>query len=198
MRQTLFGERRSPGIRAGRLLEGSRRWCGLLALCLVLAVAASGQGEDQNPPMGPAGEEPIHIASDRMVADQQARTVVFEGHVTVQQGDLTITGHRMTVYASEGGDVSGDAMMEKIERIEVLGDVRISQQGRVATADKAVLYNREEKVVLLGNPTLVQGKDRVRGKQITLYLRDQRSVVEGGVDAPVQAVFHPKKGSDKP
>ncbi|MBC7359764.1 MAG: lipopolysaccharide transport periplasmic protein LptA [Desulfacinum sp.] len=197
MRQALFGERRWPGIRAGRLLGGSRRWCGGLALCLVLALAAPGQGEDKGP-VGPAGEEPIHIASDRMVADQQARTVVFEGHVTVQQGDMTITGHKMTVYASEGGDVSGDAMMEKIERIEVLGDVRISQQGRVATADKAVLYNREEKVVLLGNPTLVQGKDRVRGKQITLYLRDQRSVVEGGVDAPVQAVFHPKKGSDKP
>ncbi len=150
---------------------------------------------------GPAGfsarGEPIRIASDRMVADQNSKTVIFEGHVTVQQGDMTITGRRLTVYADKSGDLSENGMMEKIDRIEITGDVRISQQGRIATAHKAVLYMREQKVVLMGDPMLAQGKDRVRGKLITLYLRERRSVVEGGADQPVQAVFHPRRREKK-
>ncbi|SMC26630.1 lipopolysaccharide export system protein LptA [Desulfacinum hydrothermale DSM 13146] len=197
MTRLLLGKSVWTWLQALGRVRGTGGWCGLIVLCWVLAVSANAYGADPGPG-ATVGQEPIHIASDRMVADQKERTVVFEGHVTVRQGDMTITGQKMTVYGTEGGNGSDQAMMDKIQRIVVVGDVRISQQGRVATADRAVLYNREQKVVLLGQPMLIQGKDRVKGKQITLYLRDQRSVVEGGADAPVQAVFHPKKGSGQP
>lgn len=179
----------------------------MMACCMTLlmgglcGVAAQSQG----PAALRSGQEaakPIQIASDRMVADQKTRTVVFEGHVTVQQGSMTITGQKLTVYAAEKGKGaakdSGEVTGDQIERIEVEGNVVISERNRVATSQKAVLFNREQKIVLMGDPVLVQGKDKVQGDLITLYLEDQRSVVEGRAGNPVQAVFHPKETPQKP
>jgi len=139
-------------------------------------------------------DAPLHIASDRMEADQRERTVTFEGHVIVRQEDLTITGKRLKVYALKEDKPSKGAMMERIDRIEVEGDVKISQRDRIATAEKAVYYHGEQKIVLIGRPSVSQGQDTIRGRMITLYLEEERSVVEGGEETPVQAVFHPERG----
>ncbi len=188
---------------------GRRRARWLLAfLCLMATLGTDptglrGQSQSAVPTRsGQEGAKPINIASDRMVADQKSRTVVFQGHVTVQQGAMTMTGQTLTVYGSEktkgAGSASGEVTGEQIERIEVEGNVVISEGDRVATCQKAVFYNKEQKIVLMGAPVLVQGKDRVQGDLITLYLEDQRSVVEGRAGNPVQAVFHPKEAPKKP
>jgi lipopolysaccharide export system protein LptA len=140
-------------------------------------------------------DAPLNIASDRMEVSQKERTILFEGHVVIQQEDLTITGRRMVVHAAGGGKGDGgdSSMMEKIDRIEIEGDVRIAQREKVATSEKSVYYHREQKIVLIGNPVVSQGDDKVQGRLITLYLADGRSVVEGGESSPVQAVLHPRK-----
>jgi len=168
---------------------------------LVLVVGTTGVSAQNRAALPGRSQEdaakPIQIASDRMVADQKSRTVVFEGHVTVQQGAMTITGQKLTVYGAQestgAGRQSGEITGEQIERIEVEGNVVISERDRVATSQKAILYNREQKIVLMGDPVLVQGKDRVQGDLITLYLEDRKSIVEGRAGNPVQAVFHPKE-----
>lgn len=136
-------------------------------------------------------DAPIHIASDRMEANQKDRSISFEGHVVVQQDDLTITGKKLTVYAAQESQDSVSAMMNQIDRIEVTGDVKISKQDKVAVADKAVYYHKNQKIVLSGNPRVTQGQDTVRGQFITLYLKEERSIVEGGKETPVQAILHP-------
>lgn len=185
--------------------EHTRRLLALLSLLATLAAASGLRAQTQSAvPIRSAQDagKPIHIASDRMVADQKSRTVVFEGHVTVQQGAMTITGQKLTVYGAEkahgASNASGEVTGEQIERIEVEGNVVISEGDRVATSQKAVLYNKEQKIVLMGTPVLVQGKDKVQGDLITLYLEDQKSVVEGRAGNPVQAVFHPKETPRKP
>ncbi|NLI31788.1 MAG: hypothetical protein GX422_03240 [Deltaproteobacteria bacterium] len=84
-------------------------------------------------------------------------------------------------------------MMEKIDRIEVEGNVRISQRDKLATSEKAVYYHQEQKIVLMGRPVVSQGKDKVQGRLITLYIAQGKSVVEGGEETPVQAVLHPSR-----
>jgi lipopolysaccharide export system protein LptA len=140
-------------------------------------------------------DSPLHIASDRMEVKQNEKTILFEGHVVVQQDDLTITGRTLKVYAASTGTEknSQSSMMDKIDRIEIEGDVKISQQDKVATADKAVYYHVEQKIVLMGNPVVSQGADKVQGRLITLYIAQGRSVVEGGAQTPVQAVLHPAR-----
>ena len=111
--------------------------------------------------------------------------------MVVQQGDLTITGKALRVIAVPGDKPGQDSMMDKIDRIEIEGEVRISQREKLATAEKAVYYHQENKIVLMGNPTVSQGQDKLMGRLITLYIKEGRSVVEGGESTPVQAVLHP-------
>jgi lipopolysaccharide export system protein LptA len=128
-----------------------------------------------------------------MEVNQNDRTISFQGHVLVQQDDLTISGSRLKVNAAAGARPGQSGMMEKIDRIEVEGDVKITQRDKIATAEKAVYYHQEQKIVLLGSPSVSQGSDTVRGRLITLYLKEGKSVVEGGEQSPVQAVLHPSR-----
>lgn len=195
-RRTWKRERKRCGVRCILAV-------GLAAWMLVIAPGLSAQSQTSSPePSGRESAAPIQIASDRMVADQKNRTVVFEGHVTAQQGTMTITAEKLTVYGAEkakgAGAASGHVTEEQIERIEAEGHVVISEGDRVATAQKAVLDNRQQKIVLMGDPVLVQGRDKVQGEVITLHLQDRTSIVEGRAGRPVKAVFHPKESLQKP
>ncbi len=144
-------------------------------------------------------DSPLHIASDRMEVMQKERMILFEGHVEIRQDDLSITAARMRVFAAASGKEKPkekdpqNAMMEKIDRIEVEGEVRISQRDKLATSDKAVYYHQDRKIVLMGRPVVSQGRDKVQGRLITLYIDEGKSVVEGGSETPVQAVLHPSR-----
>jgi len=148
-------------------------------------------------------DSPIHIVSDRMEVKQKENTILFEGHVIVKQDNVTITGNRMTVFVIQApqkapANVSEknpgkDNMADRIERIEVDGDVKISQMDKIATADRAVYYHKEQKIVLMGHPAVSRGQDQLRGRLITLYLPEEKSVVEGGQEAPVEAVLYPRQ-----
>jgi len=172
-----------------------------ILLFLIVMPSQAWSAEKQNP-KAPRdtnvikSDSPLHIASDRMEVSQTGKVILFEGHVVVQQDDMTITGNRMKVFAAAGNkDEKKEpqtSMMDRVDRIEVEGDVKISQREKVATAEKSVYYHQEQKIVLIGNPVVSQGQDSVRGRVITLYLAEGRSVVEGG-DVPVHAVLHPAR-----
>ncbi len=148
-------------------------------------------------PMMPHGDSPLHITSDRMDVDQTDRTILFQGHVVVRQDNMTITGHSIRVFVASGATISnqaeGGGMMDQIDRIEVEGDVVISQEDKTAMADRAVYYHKEQKIVLMGNPKAIQGQNTIEGQLITLFLKEGRSVVEGGSQTPVKAVLHPNR-----
>jgi lipopolysaccharide export system protein LptA len=64
----------------------------------------------------------------------------------------------------------------------------------LALAGKAVYSRNDEKVVLTGSPVVKQGDDFVEGSRITLFLRDQRSIVEGSENKKLRAVLSPRRG----
>ena len=56
--------------------------------------------------------------------------------------------------------------------------------------------------VITGGATLSQGEDSLAGDNVTIYLRENRSVVTGGDRGRVRAVIHPRgiierKGLDR-
>jgi lipopolysaccharide export system protein LptA len=176
----------------------------ILSLLMLAVSPAIAQAQGKSPENRAAGaapgqvlqsDSPLKIASERMEANQNDKTILFEGHVVVQQDDLTITGKRLKVFTAEVGKeaAAGPAMVDKIDRIEVEGDVTISQKDKVATSERAVYYHQEQKIVLSGQPVVVQGQDRIQGRLITLLLAQGKSIVEGGAETPVQAVLHPAK-----
>jgi lipopolysaccharide export system protein LptA len=184
---------------------GFRVWPSV-AFCLLFMVVFPGFVSGQKTPSanpvtnsGPGtvlkSDSPLKIASDRMEANQNDKTVLFEGNVVVQQDDLTITGKRLKVYSAENlkDGATQSAMVDKIDRIEMEGDVTISQKDKMATAQRAVYYHHEQKIVLSGQPMVTQGEDRIQGRLITLLLAQGKSIIEGGAETPVQALLHPAK-----
>ena len=174
----------------------------LLLICCPLTHAANGTNARKQPPdMNEKlvnSKSPIHITADRMETNQDQRTIIFESHVVAQQDDVTITSNRLKVTLLPAGkkpaSASADATpAERIDYVEFEGDVKVTQQDRLATANKAIFYQKEQKIILHGQPVVTEGQDRVEGNLITIYLKEGRSVVEGVGGAPVQAVLFPGK-----
>jgi lipopolysaccharide export system protein LptA len=151
----------------------------LLAVVLFVPVSISAAPVDATQNRGP-----IHVTSDRLEADDEAQIVIFSGNAVATQDDVTIHADRLTIkYTGE---------KREITQVIADGQVRIVQQEKLATGEKAVYYNQEERVVMTGSPKVTEGDNSVEGQEITLYLNEKRSVVSGGDGGRVKAIFTPK------
>jgi len=73
-----------------------------------------------------------------------------------------------------------------VSMIEATGRVLIEKEDGRATCRKAVYHGDEEKIVLTGEPIAWQKGTKVTGKRITMFLAEDRSVVEGGSQVMIQ------------
>jgi len=161
----------------------------LLLAALLPAVPGMAQ-EGRRPSNRELGNQPIEITADRVSADSVRNSVTFEGNVVARQGDVTMTSARL--YAEYSKEVGA------IERIEADGNVRFVQGGREAWAPKATFFNIEQRVVLSGGANLREGENSLQGETLTIYLRENRSVVTGGDrGGRVKAVITPKGGLEQ-
>lgn len=141
---------------------------------------------------------PIVIKSKTLEVNDKTKVVTFEGDVraeiSVKSDDFVIECKKMLVYYKNPPSQQQKAESEtKIDRIVATGDVRFSRgQGGVATAEKAVYYQEDEKIVLTGRPVIKQGKDSVEGDKITIFLEENRHIVESLGDKKVRAIIFPK------
>ena len=141
---------------------------------------------------GDAG--PIVIKSQSLELDNKKRTVVFSGQVDAKREDMTINCEKMFVYyTGKSTELTSENADLRRDRIVATGKVKITRpDGAFATADKLVYYEKGEKVVLTGQPVVKQGNDFVEGSRITLYLKEERAIVEGSEKEKVRAVLHPR------
>lgn len=173
------GRMGSIGFRA----SGASPKAASLLLLLVLLVPYAAAGE-KPPRADELGRLPIEITADRLNADSARESVTFEGNVMAVQGDVTLYAERLfAVYSRD---------VRAIERITAEGKVRVVHAGREARAARAVFYNLEQKIVLTGGADLVQGENTLKGDTVTIFLRENRSVVTGGEGGRVRAVIHPQ------
>ena len=113
---------------------------------------------------------PITIHSQRLMADNQAGTGLFEVSVVARTPDMTIYTDKMLVtYEKNTGNV---------KRIDASGRVKFIKEGRVITSQEATYYADGEKVVFTGEPRAVQGENVVTGTKMTYFLNDDRFFVE--------------------
>jgi lipopolysaccharide export system protein LptA len=157
-----------------------RRWIVCIMLVLLAGPALAAPAD----PPATDRREPVEITADRMEADDAAKTVIFSGNAVAKQGDVTITGDRLTIFAPPAG---GD-----VERVLAEGHVRIVQGARVATGERAEYFRAEERIVLTGSPRVSEGANLVQGHEIVVFVKENRSVVKSGRDGRVNAVFTPQ------
>jgi lipopolysaccharide export system protein LptA len=164
---------------------------------LAAGKAAAPATPNESPTPGPGRKaqgkddraQPVTVDADKMERFGKEGLVVFTGNVVARQNNSVQYADRMEVYLDERGD--------RIVRTVSTGSVRIiTRDCRTGTARRAEYHDLEQRVVLLGNARVWQEDNVVSGETITMFLSQDRSVVQGGRQERVKAVFHPK--DDKP
>jgi lipopolysaccharide export system protein LptA len=142
------------------------------------------------------------ITSKKMTVKNQDNQAVFEGAVVLTRGALVVYSDRMVVMfraqdasasddqkgrgavkgaaPSKGPDALPGVSNRSVNQIEATGRVKIEKDSGSATCEKAIYYQDGDKIVLTGDPVAWDKGTRVSGKQITMFLAEDRSVVEGG------------------
>ena len=192
--------------------------CLLLLNVLLFGIASVGESAEAGLPKG--GEAPAvstTITAKKMTVRNQDSQAIFEGAVVLTKGAMTVYSDRMVVlFHSQAADAAKPASDERkqadavkqpapskgteampavsnrsVSRIEATGHVKIEKDNGNATCQKAVYFNDEEKIVLTGDPVAWEKGTRVSGKQITMYLAEDRSVVEGGSHVRIEGQATP-------
>ncbi len=165
---------------------------------------------------------PTTITSKKMTVRNQDSQAIFEETVVLTRGPLILHSDKMVVLfhsrnydplqASGGGtdhresarnssaskehNTASPMSNRSVSRVEATGDVhrvKIKYENGNATCQKAVYFVDGEKIVLTGDPVAWEKGTRVSGKQITIFLAEERSVVEGGSHVHIQG-----EGSGQP
>ena len=139
--------------------------------------------------------QPVTVDADQMESLQKEGLVIFTGNVVARQNKSVQYADRTEVYLDPKGD--------RIIRTVSVGNVRIiTKDCRIGTAKRAEYYDAEQRVVLIGTARVWQEDNVVTGDRITIYLAEERSVVQSGNQERVKAVFYPKspdgRKSDRP
>ncbi|MCP9454510.1 MAG: hypothetical protein NNA18_00190 [Nitrospira sp.] len=164
--------------------------------------AAHGSGAK---PSGEAAAVPTTITSNKMTVHNRENQAIFEGNVVLTRGALVVNSEKMIVFFhGQAGDPKHGAAEKRseglpsptgrsLERVEAIGHVTIKQENGHATCQKAVYFSNEEKIIMTGDPVAWEKGTRVSGRQITIYLAEERSVVEGGSHVHIEeaAQFKP-------
>jgi lipopolysaccharide export system protein LptA len=149
-----------------------------------------------------------------MTVKNQENKAIFQGDVLLTRGTLKVHSDEMVVFfratgstgpADHSVDHSGDkgkdgAGPDKAKRsadlptvsnrsvsmVEAIGSVVIEKDDGRATCRKAVYYESEGKIVLTGNPVAWQKGTKVSGEKMTMFLAEDRSVIEGGSQVVIE------------
>jgi len=183
-----------------------RRLCTLAGVVAIAALPAAASGQPPakpaptksapDPSAAPAAtrraqakddrSQPVTVDADKMERFGKEGLVVFTGNVVARQNGSVQYADRMEVYLDERGD--------KIMRTVSTGAVRIiTRDCRTGTAQRAEYHDLDQRVVLLGNARVWQADNVVSGETITIFLSQDRSVVQGGPRERVKGVFFPRE-----
>jgi lipopolysaccharide export system protein LptA len=137
-------------------------WSGLCSL----AYAGSGANE-------PGSQQgPVEVTAERMISESKANQIIFSGNVEARRGELYVKADRLEVLQ--------EPQSKKVSQMVAIGNVYITKGEQAATASRATFHEREQKVVLTGNPHAWEGSSEVWGEEMVLLLAEDKMIVTGG------------------
>ncbi len=161
---------------------------GVLSLSGAAYPAQGGRPVQQAKPcQAAAGRTPIVVTARSLFADNKKKVAVYKGGVVVKKGDVTMYAREVTIRLKAQGDktaktapASADVLggSGKIDTIEAEGGVKIIEQDKTATGERAVYYSATDSIVLTGSPRVWQGGDVVMGSKITYDIQADTFLVD--------------------
>ena len=144
------------------------------------------------------------------------RKAIYTGNVVVIQGDTKMTCTVMTVFLDRSpgqgqgqaaataqkpnpapDGPSGPSADSEIKHLEVTGPVTVISKTQVATGDHGTYDKAEDKVWLIGNVTLSDGKNVTKGERLTYDLKTGLATIDPSAKSGrVHGQFIQNSGAD--
>ena len=163
------------------------------ASLLALTAGPASAQKTPAPVVLPGGDSkaPVSIDAAKLEYSDKEQKLVYSGGVVAKQGESTMRSTTLVIFLASSviqGTPAGSAgnNESQIKRMEAAGPVTIISKDQIGTGDRAT-YNREDnKFLLLGNVTLSQGGNIIKGKpesRLVYDLTTSQAVIEGGVNS---------------
>ena len=147
----------------------------LFILILGLLGAVSLSGQDAGKAKDALSRSTIDSDTLEMQGTEKNNYFYFGGNVHVVGTDLEINCDELTVRAKRGGDEKSTVgELGAVEEIVAVGNVRINQAGRVATAGRVVVDPVKGTIHFLEKPVIVQGDMEASAYGFVFYTNDKR------------------------
>jgi lipopolysaccharide export system protein LptA len=135
---------------------------------ILMAVAASLIVSTPGVVFAQAVEKPAGktvITSDSLMFDYGRSTCLFEGNVVATEPRLKLECSKLYVFFDATNNV---------DSIVATDSVRVMQDNRLGTCDKAVYSATTGAIVMSGNATLTRGRDTIHGDEIKIFVNSEK------------------------
>ena len=174
----------------------------LIALVLLAAGAAPAFAQKAMTPVLPGGDSksPVVIDAKKLEYFDKEQKLVYSGNVVAKQGDAVLRSATLVIFlassvmqGNSGAPGNGES---QIKRMEASGPVTIVSKDQVGVGDKGIYERGDNKIFLIGNVSLSQGGNIIKGKpdsRLIYDLTSSQAVIEGGVNS----IMTPGGGEDQ-
>lgn len=191
-----------------RRLVGAALAVAMAALAVTTLAVAAPQQTANGPPNALQGfsrnrDQPIKIDAASLEVRDKEKVATFAGKVELVQGDTVLNCQKLVVFYDAEGKTAmaakdNTAGQQNIRRIEVLGDVVVTQKDQKATADKGFFDMKTNTITLVGNVVISQGQNIIRGDRLVVDMTTSVSRIECDKSSTcrVQALLMPGGGKN--
>lgn len=124
---------------------------------------------------------PVSITAEKMTLKNLEGRIIFEQAVSIKKGDLTIDADHAEVFLSASDPSSPPATKtgerREISKIVASGNVAVKKGLQRAKAEKGIYDRTKEVIVLTGKPEVWDADYNVKGKTITFFIAEERTLV---------------------
>ena len=137
-----------------------------LATCAAAVLFWAAGAHAQNPAAAKGGTKgETVITSSRLEYDYKESVVLFEENVKVVDAQYEMTADRVLVFLAGTNDV---------RQVRAMGNVVMTSGDRSARCNQAVYTKADGKIVMTGDVVLQRARDQVWGREVTIWVNDQR------------------------
>ncbi len=149
------------------------KWTGFIIFAAwVFFMVSPALAQDKAPPKEKSkkNEAPLEITSDRMRSENGGVKIVFSGNVVSYKGDLKITSDILEIYNSED--------KKETDEIVAIGNVVITRGLKRAIGDRAVYFDKLQKIILTGTPhaTAWEEDNMIEAREMIFLLDKDRFI----------------------
>ena len=186
-----------------------------VAATLALSAAPLAWGQGIRKPGGAASllpgatsHDPVNVEAGKLDYFDKEQKLVYTGDVVAKQGDSTLRASVLTIFLSRDAKTAGageaaapsvgDAKQagNSVRRMEASGPVTVISKDQVGTGDSGAYDKAENKITLLGNVTLSQGTNVIKGDKLVYDMNSGQAQVSAGQTlGRVKSVFTPGSGA---